>query len=155
MEIYDAEKLETATRTFSCASPRPVAPIETANATAYTITFILMMGPFLASESLTQRRNSSQCEFGPPYNFGMRSVLLIIVQPLTKNNSDSGCQCTPAISTTPSGRLSPVRPKYTHVARMATRIKLDGIGVPSKYLTLPAASASCPAVTLLRASRLM
>src|SRR5881628_3889437 len=107
-----------------------------------------MMGPFLASESLTQRWNSSQCEFGPPYNFGMRSVLLIILQPLTKNNSDSGCQPAPANSIRPNGRSEPMRPKYTQIARIATRIKLDGIGVPSKYFTLPLASASSPAVTL-------
>src|SRR5262245_40530169 len=88
------------------------------------------------------------------HSFGMRSVLLIINEPETAHSSVSGCRAPGPSRTTPAGSASPTRPSQAAIDTIATRTRLVGIGVPSKYFTLSAPAESDSAVTLKRASRL-
>ena len=67
----------------------------------------------------------------------MRSVLLIISVPDRTNSSASGCNSHGPIVHAPQYRLSPSRPCHAANASTPVSTTLVGIGVPSKYLTLP------------------
>src|SRR5215813_2459988 len=88
------------------------------------------------------------------HSFGMRSVLLIINEPETAHSSVSGCSAPGPSRTTPAGSASPTCPRHAVIDTIATRTRLVGIGVPSKYFTVSAPAESDSAVTLKRASRL-
>src|SRR6185436_7392550 len=85
---------------------------------------------------------------------GMRSVLLIIREPEAKKRRDSGWSVAPAKVHSPPGSAAPMRSYQAAAARPPVRTMLVGIGVPSKYATLPLPAASFSAVTLKRARRL-
>jgi branched-chain amino acid transport system substrate-binding protein len=92
-----------------------------------------------------QRRNRARYSV---YSLGMRSVLLIMSVPDSANSSANGCRSMPAIVHAPPRRLVPIRPCQIAQASNAVSSTLVGIGVPSKYLTLPLSPDSDSAVTL-------
>lgn len=93
-----------------------------------------------------------------PYGLGICILLLTMAHPQATNNSAMGCTSNkpPSAQTLPITPFSPppTLPVHTHHAMAATMHRLDGMGVPSKYLDLPVASfGSAATVTLKRASR--
>src|SRR5690606_28171752 len=79
---------------------------------------------------------------------GMRTVLLTISEPEIANISTSGWNCHGPSLTMPSHRSVPIAPCAAAIHSTTTSTRLVGIGVPSKYFTLPSAPDSCSAVTL-------
>lgn len=73
---------------------------------------------------------------------------LIISDPDTAKISTSGCSVNPPTSTLPNHRCSRTSPIQAARASKATSTMEVGIGVPSKYFTLPVPSDSVSAVTL-------
>src|SRR5688572_5618723 len=98
------------------------------------------------ADNLLPSRGSAQAPV-PPQGLGMRSVLLIISEPDSAYSSTSGCSCQPR-STTPPHSASPIAPCHAAIASTTTSARLVGIGVPSKYVTLPASALIASAVTL-------
>ena len=73
---------------------------------------------------------------------------LIISDPDSAKTSTRGWSRKPAIQTSPNQRFGPIEPFQAASDNKATR-KIDvGIGVPSKYFTLPVPPESSSAVTL-------
>src|SRR5690606_24703037 len=83
-----------------------------------------------------------------PYGLGIWMVLLIMSEPDRANSSTSGCSCHGPSCHWPHHRSAPIRPCQAATASTTTSTRLVGIGVPSKYFTLPSSPASCSAVTL-------
>jgi hypothetical protein len=76
------------------------------------------------------------------YHFGMRSVRLIINDPDSAHSSTSGCNCHGPSCQTPSHKALPARCSHTATASTPTSTTLVGIGVPSKWVTLPLSSSA-------------
>src|SRR4051812_11976435 len=81
-------------------------------------------------------------------NFGIRSVLLIMRVPESGKSSTSGCSTHGPIVHAPPHKASPTRSDIAAAASTAVSTTLVGIGVPSKYRTLPESPESFSAVTL-------
>ena len=78
---------------------------------------------------------------------------LIISEPESANSSTSGCSVPPAICQAPPHSAGPTAPVPAATHSRPTNTMEVGIGVPSKYATLPEPAYSASAVTLKRASR--
>ena len=92
----------------------------------------------------------------PSYGLGMRRVALIMALPLRTKMRENGWKIRLRRVNWPSQKSGPVAPVAKRRARMMTMMMEEGMGVPSKYFTLPVAvSARVVEVTLKRARRLM
>src|SRR4051794_6978214 len=108
--------------------------------------------PARAAKAVQRARFGTRAVRARDQSFGMR-MRLIISEPEIANSSDSGWNVKPAIFTAPNQRSSLMAPIAAATAIMHTSAKDVGIGVPSKYFTLPVPADISSAVTLYRARR--
>src|SRR5690606_24445438 len=104
---------------------------------------VLRVGRDHSNAGVSGRRHRAEFQ-----GLGMRTVLLTISEPEIANISTSGWNCHGPSLTMPSHRSVPIAPCAAAIHSTTTSTRLVGIGVPSKYFTLPSSPDSCSAVTL-------
>src|SRR2546425_6635229 len=136
--------------------PADIEPCMWGSATLVTLVSSTCMTVTIITESVMAHRRAGEIVCGSAMcdqSLGIRSVLLIMNEPETAQRSASGCSGPGPSRMAPSGSASPMRPSQAAMATIATRTRLVGIGVPSKYFTLAPPPDSVSAVTLKRARR--
>ncbi|KAG1183439.1 hypothetical protein G6F35_015346 [Rhizopus arrhizus] len=123
------------------ASPRGAGHLPRRRSTA---------GPGLRNRCCRHRGPSwsSQASARLGHGLGIRRVLLIISDPDRANSSTIGCSCHGPICHWPNQISWPMAPVPAAIASTITSTRLVGIGVPSKYVTLPSSPVIASAVTL-------
>ena len=91
----------------------------------------------MAAEIISGMSMISPCIGGLPQNLGIRRVLLIIAVPEAANSRLIGCSCQGPSCQAPPHSCAPSAPCQAAQASTAVMTTLVGMGVPSKYATLP------------------